>query len=99
MNEYKFYLTLIVLFGSLLIIIFTGAFGYMTDILEGVGMGARNIYTIYNSEHIENCVGCKEVEGGSSHSRYRYIRHQRRQRGFQCVDWRSYGILSYGYNG
>ena len=64
MNEYKFYLTLIVLFSSLLIIIFTGAFGYMTDILEDTGMGLRNIYTIYNSEHIENCVGCKEVKEG-----------------------------------
>ena len=64
MNEYKFYLTLIVLFGSLLIIIFTGAFGYMTDILEGVGQGAKNIVVLYNSEHIENCVGCKEVKEG-----------------------------------
>ena len=64
MNEYKFYLTLIVLFGSLLIIIFTGAFGYMTDILEGVGQGAKNIVVLYNSEHIVNCVGCKEVKEG-----------------------------------
>ena len=62
MNEYKFYLTLIVLFGSLLIIIFTGAFGYMTDILEGTGMGLRNIYTIYNSERIEISAGGKEVK-------------------------------------
>ena len=57
MNEYKFYLTIIVLFGSLLIIIFTGAFGYMTDILEGAGMGLKNIYTIYNSERIEISAG------------------------------------------
>jgi len=64
MNEYKFYLTLIVLFGSLLIIIFTGAFGYMTDILEGAGLRIGQWSRHFDSEHIVNCVGCKEVEEG-----------------------------------
>jgi len=64
MNEYKFYLTLIVLFGSLLIIIFTGAFGYMTDILEGIGQGAKNIMVIYNSERVVSSDSRQSKEGG-----------------------------------
>jgi len=62
MNTKPYYLTLIILFSFLLLAIFTGAFGYMTGILEDTGRGAKNIINMYNSELIENCVGCEEVK-------------------------------------
>jgi len=64
MNTKPYYLTLIILFSFLLLAIFTGAFGYMTGILEDTGRGAKNIINMYNSERIESSDSRQSKEGG-----------------------------------